>query len=1158
VKTRLDWFAVAAATARLKRKISRSLFAFALIAAFAWFAEPAVAAKSTAALSPTTVTLAISAAGSPVTTTTLGTTVTLTATPVSGGAAVFPAIVKFCDATLTSCDSATEIGAAHVTSAGTAILRVRPGIGNHSYTAVFLGNTVAASAVSAAAMVSVTGKLPSATTLTEIGDVGSYALTAQVAGAGLAPSGSVSFLDSDQGKDLGAATLGDPTFSLETIANPTPVAGDVIGKGDFNNDGLADVVTMNQVAISEGNGTFMATYTLPAGTIYVLVGDFNGDGNLDLLSSDEFGAAAKLLFGDGAGHFAEGPTQIKGTNAAAVGDFNNDGIDDLLLFDGTVDLGHGDGTFTKAGVAQPCGSNEACSPFDPVAVGDFNGDGNLDFAAPWSTDTGGTYELGLTVFFGDGEGDFTPTSTVLDGNEGDDVDMSQVYASVIAGDVNGDGKTDLVISFGNFDWPAGEYWSYVAELVNDGTGAFTYPGRGNAFYGAYASGVLGNFSGSGVQLAVNLGDSLSFMGVNYPLSSGAALVAGDFDGAGLTGFANGINTYSFNNAKSAQLNGITVSPAGTGAHRVQASYEGDDNFNSSVSPSVLLDSAAADVALQLSASANSVAYGTPINLTATITGTSGTPTGTVTFYNGNAMAGTGTVTGGVATFVLNNLATGNYSLTAKYSGDSNDSSATSAPLVVTVTKQNPTLTLAGPSDTVPFGNPVVLTAKLAVIGPVPTATITATGPGGTQATGALDSNGVATLTFASITPVGQSSYTASFAGNSDFSAVTSNTVNVTIGKDTPTLTLSPSATSITYGSTETLTALIYAGGMGATGLITFQYGSLTLGASTINDTVATFATNALPAGSDVLTATFAGNTDHAAVTSAPVTVQVAPLLVILASQATVYSGVSDAITINLNVGSNSAVPTGTITLSGSNYNPAPVALVSGSATVTVPANTLPAGDVTLTAAYSGDSVYPASSAKLALTVSSNPPPGFTITAPALSIAAGATNGNTSSVSLTPVTGFTGTVALAAAITSAPPNAIDMPTVSFSGGNTVAITGASPATATLTITTTAPKTTTSSSRGQWLATGGAALACLTLIGFPGRRGGKIFRNSVGRMLGLVLALISIVAGLSSCGGSSSGGTSPHLTPGTTPGDYTVTITGSAGSIVQTGTLNLTVQ
>jgi hypothetical protein len=151
------------------------------------------------------------------------------------------------------------------------------------------------------------------------------------------------------------------------------------------------------------------------------------------------------------------------------------------------------------------------------------------------------------------------------------------------------------------------------------------------------------------------------------------------------------------------------------------------------------------------------------------------------------------------------------------------------------------------------------------------------------------------------------------------------------------------------------------------------------------------------------------------------------------------------------------------------------------------------------------------------------------------------------------------VALTAAVTSSPANGTYPPTFSFGTTSPVSITGTTAGTATLTIATTASQTggCTADNRTRpsipWYAAGGTALAFVLLFGIPARR------RKVRNLLGMVALAIALASGVASCGGG--GGTkacSTVVLPGTTPGAYVITVTGTSGSTVVTGTVSLTVQ
>ena len=183
-------------------------------------------------------------------------------------------------------------------------------------------------------------------------------------------------------------------------------------------------------------------------------------------------------------------------------------------------------------------------------------------------------------------------------------------------------------------------------------------------------------------------------------------------------------------------------------------------------------------------------------------------------------------------------------------------------------------------------------------------------------------------------------------------------------------------------------------------------------------------------------------------------------------------------------------------------------------------------------------------------------PTFTLNGSSVTVAKGATSGNTATVTVAPSGGFTGTVALSATLTNSPSGAQNPPTFTWTPSNQVSLTGAGNGTATLVITTT-PATSAANEppvnpRGHLYSAGGAALACIVFFWIPVRR--RAWR----RLLGMVALCVALTFGAISCGGNSKTGTSGTGNPGTTSGPYTITVMGTSGSTNATTTVNLTVQ
>jgi hypothetical protein len=645
----------------------------------------------------TTTSLTITSAGSDVTSVASGTVITLTATVVSGSTPVNPGQVKFCDASAAHCEDSALLATAQLTPAGTATYKFRPGIGGHSYEAVFIGTTSYAKSGSTSASLSVTGLPLTSTTLTASGSVGSYTLTATVLGFGnhaFTPTGEMSFLDMTNGSaSLGSAplegtSLGSifPMASTSSISLPALAA--LIVLGDFNGDGIPDLATAYEdqpgtvaILLGKGDGTFARKSTLNVGPNFssaVAVGDFNGDGFLDLaVTSDPQGVpgTVAVFLGHGDGTFTTGESISVGVvpSDLLVADFNGDGIPDLAVtnLDNTVTvlLGNGDGTF--ATTSSPA---VGMLPYAVVA-GDFNGDGILDLATANCGDgCGNNIDDGtVTVLLGNGDGTFTNKSTPSVGS---------TPQSIMLGDFNGDGLPDVaVVNQGS---------NTVTVLLSNGDGTFTIgstPAVGN--HPTWLA--VSDFNGDGIaDLAVlnQADDTVTILqgkgdGTFTTQSSPGAgygpnrIVAEDLNGDGLadlliSDFGKSLTVLLNAVTATAKLSGVSVS--GVEIHKTVASYPGDTNFNPSISSPVTLLSAQVQTTLTLSSSVN----GSLVTLTATLSPYSMadlTTNGEYINFNTPDRGSYAQLVNGVATVTSVSPLSGSYS--AAYAGDVNFTAATS-------------------------------------------------------------------------------------------------------------------------------------------------------------------------------------------------------------------------------------------------------------------------------------------------------------------------------------------------------------------------------------------------------------------------------------------------------------------------------------------------
>jgi hypothetical protein len=223
---------------------------------------------------PTTIALSVSPdSGS------AGMVVTLTATVTSSGVPVFPGRVLFCEASAYHCTDNAIVGAAQLTANGTATIKKLLGAeGDRFFCAYFQGTTSVESSTSAPEFVTVTGKRgPTVTTITKSGGPSTYTLTATATGVGFRPlTGSLSFVDTFNPSHiwgvylLDAMNAGTPQLSYSPLAiYDVAVFGFAqpqgLAVGDFNGDGLLDLITIN------GNEGYSSEFAL-------LFGDPNNPG----------------------------------------------------------------------------------------------------------------------------------------------------------------------------------------------------------------------------------------------------------------------------------------------------------------------------------------------------------------------------------------------------------------------------------------------------------------------------------------------------------------------------------------------------------------------------------------------------------------------------------------------------------------------------------------------------------------------------------------------------------------------------------------------------------------------------------------------------------------------------------------------------------------
>jgi hypothetical protein len=379
------------------------------------------------------------------------------------------------------------------------------------------------------------------------------------------------------------------------------------------------------------------------------------------------------------------------------------------------------------------------------------------------------------------------------------------------------------------------------------------------------------------------------------------------------------------------------------------------------------------------------------------------------------------------------------------------------------------------------------TTASGVAGLVTTATAAAGSPtqNGTPYTIPIK-NGTGTGTYNGL-PGGQYTVYASYGGNLSDAASLSNAITVNIAPEASSTLLSVNAytaaatplsslTAIPYGSHIFGETSVYGTAEGynnsagaATGTMTYLDNGTSIGTAPITSgNLASFpelSSTSYPfaVGTHKLTATYPGDASYKANTSNVVDFTVVKGIttaVLSPTTATVSSTTTDNVEVEVFTSSLASFPTGTITLSVNGTTLATTSTLTGAnevgpgpafsyAVLPVIGAQLATGANTITASYSGDSNYLASTGTTTITAS---PSSFQLKAPALSILAGSTTANTATLSVVPSGTFAGPVNLSCAVTSSPANATSPVTCTVPAS--ILVPGTGIATGALTINSTA--------------------------------------------------------------------------------------------------------
>jgi subtilase family serine protease len=832
----------------------------------------------------TATTLKVSAAGSAANSVVAGTVVTLTASVKAGSTTVKSGQINFCNAVTNGCDATHLIDTAQLTSAGTATLKFIPGMGVHSYKAVFSGTATNAGSTSSASALTVTSSQPTTTALAVAGSAGNYTLTATVTGAGsVAPTGAVSFIDATNNNSvLATADLANSKMAI-TWGNPqAPATGQyplAIATADFNQDGIPDLAIANNSAatvtilLGKGDGTFTAAASALSVGSYptaIVAGDFNGDGIADLAVANSNSNYISIFVGKGDGSFtpsSDNPPTGSQPVALVLGDLNGDGIPDLAALNAssgtvTVELGNGDGTFTPSPLSAQAGSYPRA-----MSAADFNNDGILDLAVV------GGYNSTLAILLGNGDGSFTaaiPPTLPQNSNPN----------GVIAADFNQDGNPDLAV--------IDSYTNVIYIFLGHGDGTFAAAASNATGLNSASKCSAADLNGdgkpdlvevNGSQMGILLGNGDGTFAAVTTVSAGnypSAIAAGDFNGDGTQDLAI-TNTYNntaviLTSQLSQTITAIAtgVSPVGTGTHNVQASYPGDTSYKSSVSTTVALTAQLATPTVTVTPSSANITTGQPLTVTIMVAGNSGNPipTGSVVLASGSFTSAATTLAGGVATINVpaGSLATGTDTLTVTFTPDAAGAStwnvatgSSSVTVLTAIGTTAATVTVQPAASTITSLQNVTVTVTVAgpTGQPAPTGAVTLSS--GSYSAQQVLAGGSASFTIAAgALASGADTLTAAYSGDATY-ATASGSATVTVA---PVLIAVPTLSSVLPGSTATgnviFTAGSYSGTMSLSCTLTASpSGAQSLPGCSLNPTSVTLASGGTATAAVTITTTAA-------------------------------------------------------------------------------------------------------------------------------------------------------------------------------------------------------------------------------------------------------------------------------------------------------------
>jgi Bacterial Ig-like domain (group 3)/Autotransporter beta-domain len=456
-----------------------------------------------------------------------------------------------------------------------------------------------------------------------------FTTTVTASSGGGTPTGTVTFLDG--GSSIGTATLS------------------------------GGVATFTTSALAAGNHTITASYGGDSSFM-------GSNGSLTAQVVNKADTSTTITSSQNPSEFGQAVTFTATVSAVAPGAGTPSGT--VTFLDGGSSIGTGTlsgGVATITTSALASGNHTITASY--TGNGNFNGSafGILQLVNTGNTTTAVTSSQNSSVF---GQGvTFTATVSVVPPESGTPtgtVTFKDGATVLGTGTLNGSGQAQFSIS-----------------TLAAGGHSITATYAGDTKFAGSTSPVLTQSVGQG-GTTTTIVSSVNPSTFGQPVIFTATVNGSGGNPTGPVTFKDGANVIGTGTLNGNGQATLATSSLSAGNHAITAVYGGDSTFSGSTSPVLSQVVNMAATTTTLASSANPVEARKPVTFTATVTSSSGTPTGTVLFKDGGVVIGSGTLAGGVATFTTSSLALGTHTITATYTGSGNFGISTSAPLLQTV------------------------------------------------------------------------------------------------------------------------------------------------------------------------------------------------------------------------------------------------------------------------------------------------------------------------------------------------------------------------------------------------------------------------------------------------------------------------------------------